>query len=59
LFVLAIFLGKKFGSKKVPHLKFILLKNYLAEKAKTVISDSSRTHAGKTKKQFVKMVTGF
>jgi hypothetical protein len=41
--------GKKIGSKKVPHLKFILLKNYLAVKGENFIS-VSRTHAGKNKK---------
>jgi hypothetical protein len=46
---LAYFFSKKFSSKKVPHLKFILLKNYLAEKAENFIS-VSRVYAGKNKK---------
>jgi hypothetical protein len=47
--LLGAFFGKKFGSKKVPHLKFILLNNHFAEKAEYFIS-VSRTHAGKRKK---------
>jgi hypothetical protein len=47
--ILNFFSGKKFGSKKVPYFKFILLKNYYAEKAENFVS-VSRTDAGKNKK---------
>jgi hypothetical protein len=46
---LAKFFGKKFDCKKVPFLKFILLKNYLAQKAENVI-DETRTHAEQNNK---------
>jgi hypothetical protein len=49
--VLGAFFGKKFGSKKVPHFKFKLLKTYLAEKAEHFISVSR-------KKRFVKTFIG-
>jgi hypothetical protein len=39
---------KKFGSKKVPHLKFLLI-NYLAELVETFIS-ISRVNSGKNTK---------
>ena len=54
---MAQFFGKKFDCKKVPFLKFILLKNYWAQKAENFIR-VSRTHAGKNKKWFVKMLLG-
>jgi hypothetical protein len=58
LFRFGSFFGKKFCSNKVPHLKFILLKYYLAEKAENFIS-VSRIHAEKNKEWFVKMFIDF
>ncbi len=55
---MAKFFGQKFDCKKVPFLKFILLKNYLAQKAENVINET-RTHAEQNKKKrFVKMLIG-
>jgi hypothetical protein len=55
---LAAFFGKKFGSKKVPHLKFVVLKINSAEEPEN-FNSVSRTYAGKNKKQFFKMPIGF
>jgi hypothetical protein len=46
---LGSFFGKKFYCKKVPFFKFILLKNYLAQRSANVIN-ISRIHAGQNKK---------
>jgi hypothetical protein len=54
---LGSFFGKKFDCKKVPFLKFILLKNYLAQKAENVIN-VTRTHAEQNKKTVCKNVNG-
>jgi hypothetical protein len=56
-FRFGIFFWQKFGSKKVPNLKIILPKNYLAEKAENFIS-VSRVHDGKNKKWLVKISIG-
>ena len=46
---MAQFFGKKFDCKKVPFLKFILLKKCLAQKAENVINET-RIHAEQNKK---------
>ncbi len=46
---MAQFFGKKFDCKKVPCLKFILLKNCLAQKAENVINET-RIYAEQNKK---------
>ncbi len=56
-FRFGIFFWQKFGSKKVPRLKIILPKNYMAEKAENFIT-VSRVHAGKNKKRLVKILIG-
>jgi hypothetical protein len=54
---LGSFFGKTFDCKKVPSLKFILLKNYLAQKAEII--NVTRTNAEQNKKKpFVKMLIG-
>jgi hypothetical protein len=55
VFLFGSFFGKKFDCKKVPFFKFMLLKNYLAQKAENFVN-LSRTHAGKNKIPFVKML---
>ena len=55
---MAQFFGKKFDCKKVPFLKFILLKNCLAQKAENVINET-RIHAEQKKKTVCKNVNRF
>ncbi len=49
---MAQFFGKKFDCKKVPFLKFILLKNCLAQKAEN-FNNETRIHAEQNKKKKV------
>jgi D-alanyl-D-alanine dipeptidase len=55
---LGSFFGKKFDCKKVPFLKFILLKNYLAPKAENVIN-VTKTLAEQNRKTVCKNVNQF
>jgi hypothetical protein len=55
---LAAFFDKTFGSKKVPHLKFILLKTIQQRNLK-ILSVLVEPMLERKKKRFVKMFIGF